>query len=140
MADFHIVTINDAQGAAVLVVVESRFAVFETAEIEPRGSCVIKMDAVPAAASYVINMETYRVSYGENYGVGLISDGLDGCAVFDPDAVMALENYNGSRLDEKRILNAYVACNENRIGIPSTILIAIYFYVLSMCKESTKCQ
>ena len=112
-----------------MVVIANCLAIFETAVVELRGSSVVKMDAIPAAATKVEKMESRRVGNGKGDGVGFGADSLDECAVCDPDAIMALKNHSGSRLDEERVSNAYIAGDEDRVSIPSTILIAIYFYV-----------
>ena len=98
------------------------------------------MDAVPAAATEVKDMEPRRVSRGEGDGVSFGADGLDECAVFDSDAEMALENHGSSRLDNERLQNAYVTGHEDRVGFPCTILYASDFYVLGVCKENAKRQ
>ena len=119
MANYHVSAAEDAEGAAVLVLVQSRFAVLEAAIVELTTIRFFQSDTIPATATRVEDMKTSRVDHGEDDGVVFRAKSVQ-CGVFlDVDVIISIEKYRCPRRDVQRVFNDYVIRDKNGISIPN---------------------
>ena len=133
MADFHVVAAEDAQGTAVLIVVEGRLAKLEAAVVEFGLSGFFQSDAVPAAASYVKNMKSRGVGHGEEDGVRGRANGIQSGVVIDADAIKTIEKHCCPSHDLECVFNDDVISDENSVGFPCPRLWPRNLYGLAAC-------
>ena len=119
VADFHRIAIEDAQRAAILVVIQGGLAVLEAAVIERGLASLAQADAVPAAATRIEDVESGRVGHGESDGIGFRADGFQRGVVFNNDLEKALENHGRSGQNTQRILHLDITLDEYCFSFPN---------------------
>ena len=138
VGDFNVVAVIDAQGAAVLVVVQGRLTILEAAVLKLGGTGFFQTNAVPATTTHVEDMKPRGVGDGEDDGVVVGANGIQRSISPHSDAVITIEKNRGSSHDIQMVFNDDVVSDKNGIGIPNARLYARDFNVLCMGKESAK--
>ena len=140
VGDFHAVAVIDAQGAAVLVVVQGRLAILEAAVLKFGGAGFFQTNAIPAATTHVEYMKPCSVGYGEDDGVIVSANGIQRSVSPDGDAVVTIEQNRGSSHNIQMVFNDDVVGDKNGVGVPNTRLYSGNFYILCFGIKSAKQQ
>ena len=69
MAYFHIVAVENAKGATILVIIKSGLTVLKAAIIELACIGIVQVDAVPATATHVEEVKTSGIGYSKEDGI-----------------------------------------------------------------------